>query len=103
MLGKCYVHKKQKDIKLKMILNQIKLDKWGRMGMGEIDTRILCPWDFPGKNTGVGYYCDLQGIFLTEGLNPGVPHWKQILYCLSHQSLVKRGQSPKSKILNLET
>jgi len=37
VLGKCYVHKKQKDIKLKIILNQIKLDKWGRMGMGGIE------------------------------------------------------------------
>ena len=28
----------------------------------------------------------LQGIFLTQGLNPGLPHCRQILYCLSHQS-----------------
>ena len=28
-----------------------------------------CPWDFPGKNTGVG--CALpQGIFPTQGSNP---------------------------------
>ena len=27
----------------------------------------------------------LQGIFLTQGLNPGLPHCKQILYHLSHQ------------------
>ena len=35
--------------------------------------RLLCPWDFPGKNTGVS--CDflLQGIFLTQGSNPGNP------------------------------
>ena len=31
---------------------------------------LLCPWDFPGKNTGVGCYFLLQGIFLTHGLNP---------------------------------
>ena len=31
--------------------------------------RLLCPWDSPGKNTGVGYYALLQGIFLTQGLN----------------------------------
>ena len=24
-------------------------------------TRLLCPWDFPGKNTGVGCHCLLQG------------------------------------------
>ena len=31
--------------------------------------RPLCPWDFPGKNTGVGYHFLLQGIFHTQGLN----------------------------------
>ena len=32
-------------------------------------TRLLCPWDSPGKNTGVGCYFLLQGIFLTKGSN----------------------------------
>ena len=32
-------------------------------------TRLLCPWNSPGKNTGVGCHCLLQGIFLTQGLN----------------------------------
>ena len=36
------------------------------------------------KNTGVGSQSLLQGIFLTQGLNPGLPHYRQILY-LSHQ------------------
>ena len=43
-------------------------------------TRLLCPWDFPGKNTGVGYHFLLQGIFLTQGLNQSVLHYRQILY-----------------------
>ena len=30
-------------------------------------TRLFCPWDFPGKNTEVGYHFLLQGIFLTQG------------------------------------
>ena len=30
---------------------------------------LLCPWDFPGKNTGVGCQALVQGIFLTQGLN----------------------------------
>ena len=34
----------------------------------------LCPWNSPGKNTGVGFHFLLQGIFLTQGSNPGVPH-----------------------------
>ena len=32
--------------------------------------RLLCPWDSPGKNTGMGCHALLQGIFLTQGLNP---------------------------------
>ena len=32
-------------------------------------TRRLCPWDFPGKNTGVSFCFLLQGIFSTQGLN----------------------------------
>ena len=36
--------------------------------------RLLCPWDFPGKNTGVGCHCLLQGIFLIRESNPGLPH-----------------------------
>ena len=33
--------------------------------------RLLCPWDFPGKNIGVGCYFLPQGIFLTRGIKPG--------------------------------
>ena len=43
------------------------------------------PWNFPGKSTRVGCHFLLQGIFLTQGLNPGLPHCKQMLYHLSHQ------------------
>ena len=39
-------------------------------------TRLLYPWDFPGKNTGVGCHALLQGIFLTQGLNPWLLHWQ---------------------------
>ena len=38
-------------------------------------SRLLCPWDFPGKNTGEGYYFLRQGIFPTQGLNPGLLHF----------------------------
>ena len=43
--------------------------------------------DSPGKNTGVGYYAVLQGIFPTQGSNPGLPHWRWILHQLSHHAL----------------
>ena len=46
---------------------------------------VLCPWDSPGKNTGVGCHFLLQGIFLTQGSNPYLLHCGQILYCLSHR------------------
>ena len=45
----------------------------------------LCPWDPPGKNTGVDRCSLIQGIFLTQGLIPGLPHCRQILSHLSHQ------------------
>ena len=48
-------------------------------------TRLLSPWDSPGTDTGVGCHALLQGIFPTQGLNPGLCHWKQIVYCLSHE------------------
>ena len=41
--------------------------------------------DSPGKNTGVGGQALLQGIFPTQGSNPGLTHCSQILYHLSHQ------------------
>ena len=50
-----------------------------------VAARLLCPWDFPGKNTGVSCHSLLQGIFPTQGSNVGLPHCKQILYHLSHQ------------------
>ena len=39
--------------------------------------KFLAPWDFPGKSTGVGCRFLLQGIFLTQGLNPGLQYCKQ--------------------------
>ena len=41
--------------------------------------------DSPGKNTGLGCHALLQGIFPTQGSNPGLPHCRWILYHLSHQ------------------
>ena len=49
-------------------------------------TRLLCPWNSPGKNTGAGSHSLLQGIFPTQGLNLGLLHGRWILYRLSHQN-----------------
>ena len=48
--------------------------------------QALCPWDSPGKNTGVGSHFLLQGIFLIQGSNLGLPHCKYILYHLNQGS-----------------
>ena len=39
----------------------------------------------PGKNIGMGCHTLLQGIFPTQRSNPGLPHCRQILYCMGHQ------------------
>ena len=46
---------------------------------------LFSPWNSPGQNTGVGSLSLLQGIFPTQGSNPGLPHCRWILYQLSHQ------------------
>ena len=43
--------------------------------------------DSPGKNTGLGCHFLLQGIFPTQGLNPGLLHFRQILYSLSYMDI----------------
>ena len=46
---------------------------------------LYSPWNSPGQNTGVGILALLQGIFPTQGLNPGLSHCRQVLDQLSHQ------------------
>ena len=48
---------------------------------------LYSPWISPGQSTGMGSLSLLQGIFPTQGSNPGLPHCRQILYQLSHHSL----------------
>ena len=48
------------------------------------------PWNSPGQNTGVGSLSLLQGIFPTQGSNPGHSHCRWILYQLIHQGSPKR-------------
>ena len=63
---------------------------------------LYSPWNSPDKNPGVGSCSLLQGIFPTQGLNPHLPHCRQILYQLSHQGSPKPWsflQGPQSRIL----
>ena len=45
---------------------------------------MVCPWNSLGKNTGMDCHSLLQGIFPTQGSNPGLLHCRQILYHLRH-------------------
>ena len=47
--------------------------------------RLPCPWNSPDKNNEVGCHFLLHGIFQTHGSNPGLLHFRQILYQLSLQ------------------
>ena len=47
-------------------------------------TRLLCPWNSPGKNTAVGCHFLLQSIFPTQRLNPGLLHCRWMVYCLNY-------------------
>ena len=69
-------------MKVKMLVTQLcptSVTPW------TVAARLLSPWNSPGKNTGVGYHFLLQGIFPTQGSNPGPLHCRQILYHLSHK------------------
>ena len=58
---------------------------------GRKPTRLLCPWNFPDKNSGVGCHFLLQGIFWPQGPNPCLLHWQADSLLLSHRrSPVKR-------------
>ena len=46
---------------------------------------LYSSWNSPGQNTEVGSLSLLQGIFPTQGLNPGLLHCRWILYQLSHK------------------
>ena len=47
---------------------------------------VACsPWNSPGQKTGVGSLFLLQRIFPIQGLNPGLPHCRQVLYQLGHR------------------
>ena len=53
--------------------------------------KLLCPWDSPGKNTGVGCHAPLQGIFHTQG-------WNLSLLCLPHWQVGSLPLTPPGKL-----
>ena len=70
---------------------------------------LYSPWNSPSQDTGVGSHFLLQGIFPTQGSNPGLLHCRQILYQLSHQGsprildLPKPGIEPGSPALQADS
>ena len=46
---------------------------------------LYSPWNSPGQSTEVGSLSVLQGIFPTQGSNPGLLHFRRVLYQLSHK------------------
>ena len=63
-------------------------------------TRLLCPRDFPAKNTGAGCHFLLQELFPDRGLNPCFFHWQVDSLPLSHQPLQGRPRKWKWKSLS---
>ena len=61
-----------------------------------VTARLLCPWDSPGKNTGVGCHFLLQRIFPTRESIPGLLHCRQMIYKLSCEV------TPKSNGISLQ-
>ena len=78
-----------------------------------VTARLLCPWNSPGKNTGVGCHALLQGIFLTQGSNPyllHLLHWqvgslalalpgKPSLWCISFLIILPSMHSVTQKLI----
>ena len=69
---------------LSILLKNWKWKLLGRVRLFATPWTIYSPWNSPGQNSGLGSLSLLQGIFPTQGLNPGLPHCGRILYQLSH-------------------
>ena len=54
---------------------------------------LYSPWNFPGQNTGEGSLSLLHRIFPTQGLNPGLPHYRRVLYQRSHKGSLALSKS----------
>ena len=61
-----------------------------------IDCQVLCPWDFLGKNTGVGCHFLLQGIFFTQGSNSSLLH---LLHWHADSLPLQHLRSPRSPLV----
>ena len=84
-LEKCMAHSKQHLVCNVVVVQSFSHSCPTLCNLMDYSPPLLDPWDFPGRNTGVGFHSLLQGIFSTKGSKLGLLHCRQILYCLSHQ------------------
>ena len=54
-----------------------------------LSARVLCPWNSPDQNTGIGSCSPSPGDLPNPGMNPGLPYYRRILYLLRHQGSPK--------------
>ena len=64
---------------------------------GLYPARLLCPWNSPGKNTGMGCHSLLQGILPTQGSNLCLLHWQADALPLSHLESLSNMESEGQK------
>ena len=71
---------------------------------GQYPTRLICLWDFPSKNTGMGCHFLLQGMFHTHGLNVlHLLHWQADSFPLSHLGILNNTKNLLKKNIVLLT
>ena len=63
--------------------------KWKSLSCVRLCNPMDCPWNSLGQNTGVGSLSLLQGIFPTQGSNPGLLHCRRTFYQLSHKGSLR--------------
>ena len=78
---------------------QAKVLEWGAIAFSD---GPYSPWNSLRQNTGVGSLSLLQGIFPTQGSNPGLLHCRQILYQLSHKGTPRKLKWKKKRKRKLE-
>ena len=86
---------KMVEVKVKSLIHESESESHSVVSHSLRPHGLYNSWNSPGQNTGVGNCSLLQGIFPTQGSNPGLLHCRQMLHCLSHQG------SPKDDILRL--
>ena len=83
-------------LKLKSVLICVVVQSLSGVRLFCDPTRLLCPQNFPGRNTRVGCHFLLQGIFPTQGSNPCLLHWQAYSLPLSHLVFIYHSGNPRA-------